>query len=433
MKPINSTVVLALAVAISATQISCGTSCQQIEAARAAFVARTQQVDDPHLAVVVPFALVDKLLAQRVAELEPLRAPVAFGGKLGKTLQRLSVVLRQVRMVPARDDFVAFELGFDALDESEVMFTLKAVAEIEPTIDPEERAVAIALRADSLKSVEFDLGDQAAKRLTDAIYERLDAKPSFLKRTLLRSLVKLAIRKLSAKIYELVREELLTGLGEITRLEWKLPDVPLKRVQLRSTNEGEPRMTLRALSTLPVESGLNVEKLAAAPVDRDQLQVHIAGATMAELGNWAMAEGTMPNTYNEDGDADPAGNLIAGLAWQPGPRPFKIHLWSTDDHCLQLRLGATPQVRLVDQRAELIANDGIIEQIDGPTLSKIGAWFKTVGKDAIEFSQQVAARTELFVAGRLMILEVATASLKDDVLLIGLRLRHGEQKASGEK
>src|SRR5690606_20899288 len=102
----------ALAAAAALALTACGATCRDIARDRQDFLQRRPApTPDPHAQVVVPFALADRLLADRVAALPAIPLPLLALAVPG--LQRAAATLRlsSVRLTPAPDGRVGFALA----------------------------------------------------------------------------------------------------------------------------------------------------------------------------------------------------------------------------------------------------------------------------------------------------------------------------------
>jgi hypothetical protein len=123
------------------------------------------------------------------------------------------------------------------------------------------------------------------------------------------------------------------------------------------------------------------------------------------------------------GEPDENGPLYAGVAWNEGDgKPLHLHLWSLDDDCAHVVVGATPRVSLAGEHLELSTQDAKIERVEGPLKVRAGIWFSGLGRRSFEFVEQTAASFSFEIGGQPLAARVQSATLAKDELVLGLKL-----------
>jgi hypothetical protein len=411
---------VAAALALAALQAGCGGTCRRIGKDRQAFLERTAATADPHLEIIVPFAVAEELINRRVGEIDPLPLELSVPAGLAEYFGRLEVRPRRVRLRPAAAGRLAFRLLFDVADRDRdrALFEISVDVEVEPRIDLEEGRVEVEVTADSLGKVKPVISKNARKELGGIVWDRI---PKVARLLIPRKLVDEAaggvVKALVTGFYEASKDKLLKRLGDLSRISLTLPDVPLRAL----TIESDPRGALRLLvvTGLPVRTGLRAEGFLA-PLDR--VTVRLSGPTMAELANWAMASGLLPDRYDDKGKARADGELSPGLDWVPGKRPMQVLLWDLDGTCMRLTLEAVPELAVKDGKVVIGARDAEVTDIEASAFVKTGVWFGLLWKDAFDVTKKTKAKARLEVAGQKLEVGVATAALADDEITLGLDL-----------
>ena len=399
----------------------CGTPCSRIADDHARFLRREGAAGGPpHLALEIPFALANGLIAERLRDAPPIPLGVGVDARLRRYVGEASLAARRLELGPAPAGHVGLYAELAVRLGREPLLTLHLRGRVRPELHAETGHLEFGLRPDDLRAIRPELTDASRDRLAAAL-RRLVPAPA---RRLLPSaaLVRIAERLLgqaTERAHAALRDSLLARFGEVARLRVRVPDLPLASLQVRTTGA---HLVILAHTTFAVSGGLELDRPAGRGAPPDVVRLRLAGGTVAELANWAIARGELPDRYDQGGRPAADGDFEPGLAWSPGSRPLKIHLWKTRAPCLQVRLGATPRVRLEGDRLVLAVDDGTIESVKGPLLVEIGAWFYRLGADAIRFSGETARRMRFTLAGRHMRAVVRAARLRRDELVLDLHV-----------
>lgn len=380
---------------------------------------RQDRAPEPHLSLSVPFSVVDQLVAAEVKRMpaQRLAMPDISGVSLGSVTMRVEKVKTR-RAPPGRLGF-QIQIGLRSGKQRVMGFDIDAV--VTPRVDAEKREVVVALSGKNIQSIRPKLGKGSRKQLANFVWDQLPSAARMLtSKKQIASLVGGISEDLMEDAFRLVKRELLDDLGEITRIELDLPDMPLARVNLKTEAKF---MVLDVHTTLPVERGLSSTAGRLPKMHPNVVQVRIPGATAAELGNYAMEMGEIPERWTLEGEPADDGPLYAGLAWQTGDKkPLALHLWSLEKDCAHVRLGATPQVSL--ERGELVlqTDDAKVEKVEGPLKVRAGIWFSGLGRRSFSFVERTAASVSFEVAGQDLTAHVHSARVEQDELVLGLRL-----------
>lgn len=400
----------------------CSGPCQEI-AARRATLANRASAAAPHGRLHVPLARANELIAESLAA-RPLEAPIGpelIPVRLPIELPTLLARVAEVQMVPGRPGRVGFAVRIVLLDGDTEVVTLSARAEVRPRIvrDGASMALVLGLDGDSLVAVEPRLGPDSRRRLADALSRWL---PDAVRRRMPRPLLERGASELASRLtgtaYRGLRASLLSRLGEVTRVRIGLPEVPIERVAVRSTTAPLAALALDLFTALPVRRGL---ARAVAPAS-DQIQLRLAGSTVAEIANWAIDHGHLPGRYTRTLRPRPDGEFRPVFDWvgAGSPRGLVLHVFQERGGCSYLAVGVRPEVAVV--RGSLVATlrDREIIETLGPVTLQIGVWLKSLVSRAADTTRRFAATTRLEAGGRRFDTRVTRAVLERDELVLDL-------------
>jgi hypothetical protein len=407
-----------LAALLGLAVAGCGGTCRRLEKDRQRFLARTEATADPHLELSVPFQAAEEILGARLHEIAPLPLRLQLPSALAGYFGQLELRPRKVKLRPAETGRLAFRLVFEVRDRDQdrKVFDISVDVEIEPEVDLEQRQVVIAITPDCLGQAKPEISKDAKRELGGMVWDRIPkAARLLIPRKTVDDAAAGVVKKLVSSFYEMSKDKLLSRLGDLSRIALKLPDVPLASLAIES--KGEPAGTLRLLlvTSLPVRTGV---RPGQAPADR--IAVRLSGPTLAELVNWGMANGLVPDRYDAKGKAKADGELRPGLDWVPGKRPMKVFLWDLTDTCMRLTLEADAELGVKDGKVLFEAKDAEVTDIEAAAFVKAGVWFHLLWKDAFALARKTEARTTLSVAGQEIDVGIATAELIEDEIVLGL-------------
>jgi len=412
---------LALGLAALAAATGCGANCAEIAARRRALTERAATAAGPHARVRLPFAHANRLIADLVRD-PALRVPLGAPGsaRLGPLtlpVPELTAVVRRVELQPAPDGQLRFAIDVELDDAGQPVTALTAVTDVRPELvraDGGSELVA-GVSADSLRGVRLHLRDQDGRALADAVVRWL---PPALRGALPRTVLDAAAAKLAEYLadqaYEALRTRLLGRLGELTRLRIRLPALPIAQAQLSSTPDA---LTVDLTTDLPVRSGL----ATAAPASGDVV-VQISESTAAELTNWSIARGHLPQHYTRglepraDGDYRPYFDYVAA----DHRRPVKIHVFEDRGGCSYFEVGLRFELGLAGDQLAVAVHDRFVEAADASTALEVALWLKQLVQGSIDGTYRAAARTELTIGGRRFAARVLGAAVTGDDLAFTL-------------
>lgn len=395
-----------------------GANCQRVKDSLDTFDARPGQAGpQDHLVVSVPFSTVDPLLTNQARAIKgtSVSLPAIAGVSLGRATARIQTV----RLREREGQGVGLSVRVGLVSGKKTIVDAEIDATIVPRLDPTRGVVVLALDAKQIDGLRPSLGDSGVDQLVDFVWGQLPAGARQLTtKSQLKGLVAGISEPLLAQLSTALADNVLPDLGELARFELELPEVPLASMR-SSTSTG--RLELRLDTGLPLPP-VRLASGAVPGLDERMVHVRIPGPLAAELGNWAMREGEIPRRYNLAGSPDPAGKVVAGLGWQSGPKPLKVHLWATEGDCAEGIVSATPRVGIVKHELVLATDDASLESLRGSLKVRAGVWFSGLGRETFELTETTAASMRATVAGRPLQARVETATLRGDELIFGVVL-----------
>jgi len=402
----------------------CGSRCKEVEHARSALLARTAGADrGPDVRVSVPFDKANALLEELLRD-PPLTVPLDVPdlGPLELSVPGFTATAREVRMQPGAPGKIRFAIRIEVRDADEELTTLALVAEVAPRLDRKDgnAELTIGFGPENLLAVSPELGPDAKRALGRAVSRWVPAK---VRERVPRLILDAAASKLGTHLtgaaYKALQRTLLSRLGEVTRMRLRLPDVPVAKVELRST---EQLLVVEIATDLPVRRGL-----APATDDDGEIAVHLAGSAVAELANWAIERGYSPRWYDRgmqpkaDGEFRPRFDYVA----EDRAHPFKVYSFQERGGCSYFRVGVRAAIAMEGDQLQATALDRELEQKSANPVIEVAAWVKFFLVGSLARSKRVAAHTRLAVGGRTLETHVVGAAITNDEVRFALRFASG--------
>jgi hypothetical protein len=405
-----------LLVAFALLGNGCVSYCDRVADFEKRWAERTAATNEPHLRMAVPYALVDRLLAERIREIDPVE--LAVGNKLGMIVKllRFEVKVAAMRARHADDDHVGFGIDLDVRAAGESFVVMHLDARATPRV--EGKSVRVAMDADDFERVEPRLGEGAKARIAAMLRTAL---PSIVSDRLDEAALTELASELGAFLvgegYRQIRRTLLSRVGKVAELGIALPDIPVRAIRTGSRRGPVEHFALDVLTDRPVARGVAGE---VAPTS-DKIRARLSGATIAELGNWGIERGILPGRYDDAMKADPNGKLRPRFGWRHGAeRPLLVHVLCSDGPCFRLDVAARARAEVKDATLSMDVYDGRIEAIDGSWLVELGVWLKRLGAGPIEVSQKKIASAAVDLFGRRLAIAVASAAIEGDTMTMDL-------------
>ncbi len=411
-------------IAIALVSTGCGSRCKEVARARTALANRAPAAQrGADVRLTVPFERANTLFAETLAA-QPLTMALEAPslGPIEIAVPEIAATVREVRLLPADAGKVRFAIGVDVRDAADEIATIAVVAEVAPHLERtgEVTALVIGFGPENLVSVDPELGPEAKTTLSRAVSrwvpERVRGKVPAL---LLDAATSKLGSHLTGRAYEAVRGTLLKRVGELTRMTLRLPDVPIARVDLRST----ATLLIADLATdLPVRRGL-----APARDDATEVGVVMSGSAVAELANWAIDHGHAPAWYTRglrpspDGEFRPRFDYVA----EDREHPFKVYAFQERGGCSYFKVGVRAAIALDGDKLIVTALDRELEASAANPVIEVAAWVKYFLSGSLDRSKQIAAHTQLTVGGRALVTRVVGAELANDEVRFALRFAAG--------
>lgn len=401
----------------------CGSRCKEVEDARSALrahVGATGRAAD--VRVTVPFARANEVFAASLAQ-QPLTMPLEapeLPVPVPIEVPAFEATVRDVKVVPAAVGKVRFATAIEVRDAEAEVATMRMVVEVTPVLERVEGGaqLSIGFGPENLVAIEPELGAEARQALGAVVERWLPAKA---KGKVPRPLLELAAGKLAEHLtkatYGVLQRTLLPRLGEVTRLRLRLPQVPIERVEIHST---EAALLVEILTNLPVRAGLGASGEAR---EAREVQVELAASAVAELANWAIDEGHAPRWYDRgltpraDGEYRPRFDYVA----EDRAHPFKVYVFQERGGCSYFRVGAQASLAMKGERLEATVLDRELERTAAHPVIEVAAAVKYFLVGSLDRSKQVAAHTRLAAGRRAFETRVTGAALERDAVRFTLR------------
>jgi hypothetical protein len=407
--------------ALALVTAGCGSRCKEVHSARDALIQRAPTAErGTDVRVTIPFERANTLFAETLAAKPLMMAlPAPSLGPIEVTIPEIVGTVREVRLLPGAAGKIRFSIRVEVLDATAEVAMLAVIAEVEPKLERTgaTTALVIGFGPENLISVKPELAPDARTSLGGAVSRWVPEKiRGKVPKVLLDAAASKLGKHLTGEAYDAVRSTLLSKLGELTRVHLRLPEVPIAKVDIRST---EAVLVADLVTDLPVRRGL-----APARADATELGVVMSGSTVAELANWSIDHGHAPRWYTRSLTPSPRGEFRPRFDYVAEDRghPIKVYAFQERDGCSYFRVGVRASVALDGDRLTATALDRELEASAANPVIEAAAWVKYFLTGSIDRSKQVVAHTQLTVGGRALKTQIIGAALVDDELRFALQL-----------
>ncbi len=324
-----------------------------------------------HWRLEVPRAELDEQLSGAAGQVKGAawrpRSPLE-----GLSLPKLKFKLKRLDLEASDRDAARLRVTVGLYAARDELLTLSLVGASPVQLDAAKRKARLVVRADQFKRADLALGDGAERGLKEALARWLPAplRPLVPAAELKRAAGEL-LKLVSEEGYGVIREQLLTPLGALVRLEVGLPAVPVSRLDLSLT----PALWRVELHTTLKARGLPAPRPLPAG---GGARLSVSGSWLAAAASWAMGRGDLPGRFNTNGAPNPAGVATARLTWsraEEDRRPLKAHLLADPARtkvCLYARVGAAPSFSVAGGKAQ-VGVEGGVEKVVGHPAAELAA------------------------------------------------------------
>ncbi len=410
----------------TAMLVGCASPCARVKQAHTELTQPSAPgVAGDHLRLSMPLALVNQVVNREIKGLPRPRLPLP--AIAGVSLGAASVGIDRVTVIPGAPEEVSFAADVSIRSGNRTLLPLRIAARVRPQLDPGSGRVIIALDSKSVVAMDATLGPGGTRALVDALWAQLPGAARMLTtKDEVARIVDPAADRLLRSAASLVERELLDDLGKVARIELDLPPIPIDEIHVRSSGAD---LVVGVHTPLPSRGAIAATVPRATPAHQVELMIH--GAAAVELVNDAMRRGQLPNRFELDGNAAPAGPLEAHLAWEASaPKPLLIHAFLLDPaaagrpakDCAHVTLAATPQVSADQHHLVLATSDAKVEEVEGSAAIKAGLFFGGVSRRSFEHVESIAAQTDFELGQQSLRAQLQTAARNGDVLVLGLSL-----------
>lgn len=378
---------------------ACSSPCVRVEKARQnLFSGAKTSATGPHVEVVVPFAVLDKEMTAAFKGNGDIPLSLPVSGPLKQLLPPLALRPQSIKLRTAQAARIGVLVRADVLLGKETLFSLSVDTEAQLTVDRKTNSAILAVSGEDLQSVRPHLPADAGARLAKSVWPLV---PTLLRATVSKkSLGKQLQRTLSQlleKDFTLTAAPMLKDVGRIVSSKFSLGALPVQEIRLRPDGKN-PQLVVEVDFSLPVTSGL--PEVGKHPLLKKDVLIRASGATIAALANRAMEDGDLPARYDEKGKPTPNGPFRAGLSWDSGKRPLRIHLFREEGQCVAVTLAGRPTLQLNKGRLTVGVEDATVAETTGEVALQTAIWFRSLWSKAISFSRSTAGATELTLAGK---------------------------------
>jgi hypothetical protein len=250
----------------------------------------------------------------------------------------------------------------------------------------------VPVQADDLGEPEVDASGSTA--VAERLHRRLPPLArQLVPRVLVERTVQRMVRQAVTELWPQTRRRIEEGL-RMAQLELALPDLPLRDVRVSSEEGG---VFVALTSTLPVVS-TPLER--PVPPEGSALAVELSGSAAAEVGNWGMTQGLVPQRVGLDGAPDPDGPFEVAMAWRDGEEPLEVQLFRLGPPCAHAVVRGTPELAPNGDTVSVTVDDARLASltgdlsITGPALAA-GAFERT-----FTATQEITGTARLSFGGR---------------------------------
>ena len=315
-----------LAIFGSSLVAGCGGKCENVISAQRLIRDQHRKASDglPHAQLRLPHHRLN-LLFHEALKAQPISVSVPLGSI---PVPPVSVSAKRIEVTEAGRGRIGFDI------ELEIEIATISLAKFGATIDAKVRTVSskdgtaleIGFDGDSLRQFRPNIPNAVVSSAGTALSSAVkQVSGTELPGPIADALASRIINQVTTSAFDVIRDQVLARLGELTKLRIELGNVPIERALARTDTRAAKTLVIDLWSTLAVANGLHPSNLGAEPISGTG-ELRIAGQALAELGNWAIAEKLAPQLYNSDLKPDPDGATSLSIGGEASPGHLKIRL-----------------------------------------------------------------------------------------------------------
>lgn len=344
-----------------------------------------------------------------------------LGGLAGTVIGPLTAIPHRVVLRPAEPGKIRFLVEVEILEGNETLAIVEMETDVQPQLSRrvDGMHLSFGISAQDLSKVRPRLGASARAHLAGLLVERLSVARK-VPESLVERAVAGAAEWLGKSTFPLLRDTLLKRLGEISLIDVRLPDLPVRRVDLESVREPDA-IALAITTRLPVRRGVPASPIYTPNAD---VTVRMSGSAVVEAANWAIARGHLPRDYERNLKPRDGGKYRPILDWrhEDSTRPLAVHVFQQRGGCTHIRIGARPGLALDGDELVASIHDRKIELVQGTRTLRLGAWLKSLVSRSVDQSRRAAAHTEVTVGGEKLQLRLTEVGIDSDQLQFSFRV-----------
>ena len=408
----------------------CGT-CGEVTKNRMDF--RTTQAQarsdgKPQVRIDVPAGIINRWFRDQVRALPNVALELEGLSELQRVLGQVDIRTRRITADIKPNEKARFDVDLDVFMNQRILFSLRFKLEAPIKLDPKTGTIEIKFSGESLKELRPQLTGNAKSNLTANLLRIMPAilRPVFLRKRV-ETIVEVALEGLTRNAAKLLVDRILGPMGVFTRVQLKVPDLPIERVVLKAD---QSRWSFGIFSAIP---GPGI-----APLIRrgsgESIQVGFGADFLTRLANWSMENEKIPSHFGLDGRPDPEGPFTAGLRWSGGKRPLKLHLWSqrSEKHgCVRARVGGRVLASLAAEQLDVQVEDARIEEVEGALGSVMPLEFMRMTGSSLDVSRRICTGTRLTLGGTDLPLIIRKVTVSDRIFLFELSVVENIEKDAG--
>lgn len=397
---------------------ACGTSCPEIREQRHEFDARTRSTRGPDARLMLPFKLMDRVIAGQLERRPPVPIKLPTD-KIGMPMS-LSITLDRVTTHSAAAGQLGMTLHLALIDPSSNARVLEL--EVDTAITPKlgtsaQRMpeLALVLRPQDLGAVRPHTTPEGTRTLGRWLRDSL---PPFARALatdqVVEALAQESLEFVASDIWPHAKERLL-GTEPLLDTHFALPDLPIRELVLSS---GE--RALIALMTTDLPDAEPIEPTYDRVAER--MILRMSGGTAMGLVNRAMDRGEVPARFDEEGKPKADGIWETRVGWRGGSSPLVVHLWRTNGECKNAEVAARLVLALQGDKVRVDVQDGRITSVAGPAFAEAFAWLGGIFSSAMAFTFDTDAFVRFESGDQQIQVRLAKIALGENDLVLDLDL-----------